>query len=501
MVDILISKKNEAMLNIDCEIGILYELKEHFTFMVEGAKYSPKFKAKMWDGTISLLDLRFGTLPVGLYNELVEVASTLGYSTSIEKTQYGSPIDKDVVTYEKVENFVNSLDIHSKGISVEIREYQIKAVFNCIKNERQISITPTGGGKSLIAYCLYRWYIEDESKTFMLVVPNLGLIKQMFSDFKDYSSHNGFDVEGNTQIIAEGASKEITKSLLICTWQSIYKQPAKWFNQGVDVILMDEVHQGKADCIKGIFEKSTEVKYRFGMTGSLDKSAVNKMVLRGLIGEISREKSTKDLIDDGYLSDIKINCILLKYNAETRKLLKSADYKNEIDFLCQHEKRNKFIRKLALAQKGLTLLLFHYVDTHGIPIYEDLVKHATTQKIHMVHGKVEADDREKIRLLVQQSDGDHIICGSVGTMSTGVNVPGIQNIIFAAPTKSIIRIMQSIGRGLRLAAGKSFLTVYDIADSIGTKSNPNFTMNHFVERLRIYVAEEHKYKIVEMEIE
>ena len=501
MADIIISKKNESVLHIDCEMGILYELKEHFTFAVEGAKYTPKFKAKMWDGNISLIDLRFGTLPVGLFNELVTFSKELGYEVEFKDGRYGLPNAVADVTLDEVKSFISGLNLHSKGNAIEVRDYQIQAIYNCIRNHRQISITPTGGGKSLVAYCLYRWYIAHEQQTFMLVVPSLGLVKQMYADFKDYSSNNGYDVAHDTQIIAEGADKNIVKSLIICTWQSVYKQPSTWFNQ-LDVIFMDEVHQGKADCIKGIFEKSTEVKYRFGVTGSLDKSAVNKMVLRGMIGEISKVKSTRDLIDEGHLSEIKIGCIILKYNKETKKLLKTADYKQEMAFLCQHEGRNRFIRKLALQQKGNTLVLFNYVESHGELLYEQIKENATTQKVHFVAGKVEADDREEIRLLVQNSTDDNIICASVGTFSTGINLPRIHTIIFATPTKSVVRVMQSIGRGLRKSDDKAFLQLYDICDSINpSKSTPNFTLKHFVERLRIYTEEEHPYKLMEIQLE
>lgn len=267
-------------------------------------------------------------------------------------------------------------------------------------------------------------------------------------------------------------------------------------------VVVSNCHQYKADAMKGIFEKATEVKYRIGVSGSLDKSSVNKMVLRGLIGEISKVKSTRDLINEGHLSDIKIGCVILKYNKETKKLLKSADYKTEIDFLCQHAARNKFIRKLALSRSGNSLVLFNYVDKHGKPLYEDIKKHATSQQVHLVCGEIEANDREEIRRLVQDSTSDNIIVASVGTFSTGVNIPRLHTIIFATPTKSVIRVMQSIGRGLRKSSDKDFLMLFDICDSINpSKSSPNFTMKHFAERLRIYVEEGHPYRLLEVEIE
>ncbi len=507
MTDIILTKKNETSINIDCDLGILYELKEKFTFFVEGYKFMPKFKAKIWDGKVSLLDLRFGTLPVGLTNDLIEYAEKLGYVVELKNsTQYGVPNEQNDVKVSDIENFVKSLKIckYNQGVITEItpHEHQIASIYNCIKNQRQISITPTGGGKSLIIYCLYRWYLEKKNiGTFMLVVPNLSLLRQMKSDFIEYSTLNGFDIEHNTQIIAEGESKEIKKSLCVCTWQSIYKQPSKWFNDNVDVILADETHQYKADAIKGIFEKATDVKYRFGVTGSLDKSLTNKLILKGMIGDISKVKSTRDLIEEGHLSELKITCPILKYNDDTKKLMETANYQAEMDFLCQHQKRNKFIRNLALSRSGNTLVLFNYVEKHGKPLYELIKTKSTNHEVHLVCGEVEADIREEIRKYVQATD-NNIIVASVGVFSTGINLPRIHTIIFASPTKSVIRVMQSLGRGLRKSSDKDYLQVFDIADKIyNTKTETNYTMKHFLERLRIYTEEEHDYKIIELNIE
>jgi len=503
MADVIISKKNETFINIDCDLGILQELSDFFTFYVEGYKHMPRYRAGVWDGKIRLLDMRFGTLPAGLTPELVEYSSKLGYSVSFNTNNFGVPNEKTMVDIETLKKWIFDLNIHTtiNGLDtrIDVRDYQVQAIYNCIHNQRQVSITPTGGGKSVIAYCLYRWYMEHGMKHFLIVVPTLGLVKQIYSDFKEYS--NGFDFEANSQIITGETDKNISKSIIISTWQSLYKMPSKWFNS-IDVILMDECHQCKSDAIKGIFEKATNVKYRFGMTGSLDKSAVNKLVIKGMIGEISKAKTTRELIDEGHLSDIKITCVILRYNKESKALIKSADYQTELEFLCQHKNRNTFISKLALKQTGNSLVLFNYVEKHGKPLYEEIKNLATTQKVHFVSGKVEADDREEIRLLVQASTESNIIVASVGTFSTGVNLPRIHNIIFATPTKSVIRVMQSIGRGLRKSSDKEYLKLYDIADNIvPSKHKPNITMRHFLERLRIYNEEKHPYKIIEANIE
>jgi len=519
MADIIISKRNESYLDIDCETGIFYELREHFTFEVPNARFTPKFRAGLWDGKICLLDMRFGTLPLGLTPELLEVSEKLGYTVEVKETQYGVPNEKDDVTYQDVEKWIIGLNLSNKNnelnpIKIEVRDYQIQTIFNCIKNRRQIVISSTGSGKSLIIYCLIRWYLEHGGNRVLLVVPNLGLIRQMKSDFADYSILNGFDVDSNLQVIAEGASKVLIKPIQLATWQGIYKLPSSWYSgidnsgidnsgansgNGIDIIIGDECHQYKAEACRNIFDRSTETKYKFGFTGTLDKSTVNKLLLKGLIGDISKVNTTRDLIEAGHLSDIKIKCILLKYDKDVKKLTRGLDYQREIDFLCQNDRRNKFIRNLALSLKGNTLILFGRVETHGEIIYGLIKEKATTHRVHFIAGKVDADDRENIRNLVQNSDEHNIIVGSFGTVSTGLNIPRIHNIIFAAPSKSVIRVLQSIGRGLRKSSDKSHLVLYDIVDVLGSNSKPNYTMKHWVERLKIYTDEEFSYKIVEHE--
>jgi len=502
MADIKIYKLNETYLKIDCDQGIIMELRDFFTFFVDGYKFAPKFKAGIWDGTICLLHSGNRTLPVGLHKKLKSAITDLGYNYIIEESEYGNVADVDDITLEDVEIFVQSLNLHSNNEPIVVRDYQIQAIFNCIRNQRQISITSTGGGKSLIIYVLYRWYLENSNinnKPFMLVVPNLSLIRQMAKDFVDYSTGNGFDVDGNIQLISEGATKVITKSLVLVTWQSVYNESSEFFNQ-MNVILIDEVHLAKSASIKGILQQSTEVKYRFGVTGSLDKSKVNKLVLNGLLGTISRVKSTRDLIDEGHLSDISIKCIVLKYSKETKKLLKGVDYQKEVAFLCQHQGRNDFISKVSASLSGVTLVLYNFVKDHGVPLYDNISSKVDTKTIcHFVSGShVSADKREEIRSDVIKSTGNVIVVASFGTFSTGINIPNIDNIILAAPTKSVIRLVQCIGRGLRKSDGKSLLNVIDIADNL---TGSNITLSHLTQRLDIYNDNEFEYKIIEKNIE
>jgi superfamily II DNA or RNA helicase len=511
MTDIItVSKKNESTLLIDCETSILRELAEKFEFFVQGYKFMPSYKAGVFDGKIRLLNLNFGTLPIGLFNQLSENAKELGYKVKVESNQYGSPNDKDPVTKEEIVKFCKSLKLHSSGNPIEMRDYQIDSMYNCIYNQRQISLTSTGGGKSAIIYCLYRWYLTKDIGKFLIVVPTKGLLTQMKSDFKDYSSHNGFDVDKECQLIGGGFDKTLTDaSLVIALWQSIFRLPVQFYNN-FGVILGDECHTYKADCCKGCFEQAVKTKYKFGVTGSLDKSETNKLVLTGLIGEVSKVKTTRELIDEGKLSDIKIKCLLLKYNKETKKLFKQTaienhvskvDYQDEIAFLCDHSKRNIFIRNLALTQTGVTLILFNRIE-HGKHLKDLILSKGTDHEVHYVSGEIDSDEREAIRQACMTSNKNVILLGSSGTLSTGVNLPNINNIIFAAPTKSVIKVVQSIGRGLRKSEGKTHLNLYDIVDVIGTgKTTSNYAYKHFIDRLAIYVQEEFDYRLLEIELE
>lgn len=506
---IIVSKRNESQLNIDCENSILRELAENFTFYVDGYKHMPKFKAGVWNGQICLLDLRFGTLPLGLYNNLKKCAEELEYEVEARSNEFGSPSDKDCVSKEEVISFIDSLNIHANGNPITARDYQIEAIHLAINDQRKILIVPTAGGKSFIGAVLMRWYLDKGCNHVLYVVPTLGLLNQIKADLEDYFSESDFIVSDNIQLMGDGRSREITKPIVFSTWQSIYKLPNSWYNS-VDVIIGDEAHSYKADAAKGIFEKATNTKYKFGMTGSLDKSVTNKMVLEGIIGESYQIRTTRELIDDGSLSDLKIKCLLLKYGKETKKLFKQTaianhvskvEYPDEITFLCAHDKRNKFIRNLALIQKGVTLILFNQIE-HGKLIFESIKSKATTQDVYYISGEVDATKREEIRNICKNCTGDAILVASMKTTSTGINVPNISNIIFAHPTKSVISVMQSIGRGLRKAEGKKYLTLYDIADAINTsKTSANHTFRHFSDRLQIYCNEEHPYDLLEVELE
>ena len=497
MEKITISKVNETYLRVECETCIKYEMEEYFKFEIPNAKWNPKVKAGFWDGYIKLFSIYKSLLYVGLLGQLRVFCEQYEYELVEEESDYGLPSDKEKITPAELAEFVKSLNL---PVDKEVRDYQYIAAYKAIKNRRHIIISPTASGKSLTIYIIIRYLLEMGSKV-LLVVPTTSLVAQMTNDFHEYSEGLGYDVDAMIQEIYSGKEKNRDVPITISTWQSIFRLPKSWFSQ-FDCAICDEVHLGKAQSLSTIMENCTEATHKIGLTGSLDNSKTHKQMLTSLYGEIIRVASTRDLIDKGFLSNININCLLLKYSKETSAIFKKVSYQKEMDFIVSHEARNRFIRNLALSLKGNTLILFNYVEKHGKIIFDDLVSKDPSREVYFVHGGTDVDDRESARYLTEKGE-DVIIVASMGVFSTGVNIKRLHNVILASPTKSVIRVLQSIGRGLRKAHDKDMFELYDIADdlTVTRSAKKNHTFEHFKERLRIYSNEEFQYKITEVEIE
>lgn len=494
MTILYVEKINEVHLRIySDDMGIESELADYFTYEFPGAKFTPKFKARLWDGKVRLYDQLRKTLYVGLYDYVVKFAETRSYTISC----VNEIITPNTISYEEVEEFAHSLNLHARGQQIEIHDYQIDAVHTGLKDKRTVLLSPTGSGKSLIIYTTSRWHINHEHKI-MVVVPTTSLVEQMYSDFEDYSSQNGWSVEDHCQKLYSGFPKHFSKDVLFTTWQSAYTMPKPWFQQ-FDVIIGDEAHQFKAKSLTTIMERMPNVQYRIGTTGSLDDKKVNRLVLQGIFGSIHRVTTTKKLQSEGKLAALKITGLLLEYPDEVRKACNKMDYQNEIDFIIKNEKRNKFIRNLALHCTGNTLVLFQFVEKHGAILYDLIKEKAGDRPVYFIHGDTNVEERERIRKVLS-SQTNAIVVASFGTSSTGVNIPSIENIIFASPSKSIVRNLQSIGRGLRLNKGKTHCNLFDLTDDLHWKSWKNHTLKHGAERYKLYTSEEFPIKLVEVNL-
>ena len=483
MTDCLIQKKNEIDLQLECEPHILYELQEAFSFDVEGASFSPAYRKKFWDGKIRLLSTATKTLPVGLTYQLCKWMDRHGYSWEFQDNSfYGVPYEVDErVFYEGVELFMNKIS------DVKPREYQVETVFHALKEHRKTILSPTGSGKSLMIYAIAR-YLKSIQKRVLIVVPSKSLVEQMTKDFLDY----GWD-EDNIHKIYQGHSMDTKAPVTISTWQSIYGMDKKWFRQ-FDGVIGDECHNFKAKCLGGIMKKMPDAKWRYGFTGTLDGKNVNKMILEGHFGPVYKTTSSAELMEKGFLAKLKVEIIQLKHAAHS-----FDNYNDEIEYIGDMHQRNRFICNLANSLEGNVLVLFARVDGHGIPLHE-MMSNISTRPIHLIYGDTDVKVREEVRS-ISETSSSNIILGSYGTMSTGVNIKNLHHVIFASPSKSRIRVLQSIGRGLRKAKGKNSAMLYDIADDFRKNGGRNnFTLNHLAERIKYYIDESFEYRITEISL-
>jgi len=491
---IKIEKHSEVFIRVFSDLSKEQELSDFFRFRVQGYQFTPAYKNKLWDGYLRLYNIQTKTLYAGLIDYVLEFASRNKYTVSMEDNVYGS----NGTTTKEVQEFANSLNLHGRGQPIQIRDYQIEAIRTALDLNRVLLLSPTSSGKSLIIYTILRHHLNNDRKC-IIVVPSTQLVEQLYSDFQDYSSMNGFSVTDYCQKLYSGFSKDFTKEVLITTWQSVINQPKPWFNQ-FDVIFGDEAHQFKAKSLTTIMERLDTVKYRVGTTGTLDGTKVNKLVLEGIFGRVFTVTTTKALMDNNSVVQLKISCLVLKYDLETRQALKGFTYQEEMDWLVTNPARNKFIRNLTISTEGNTLVLFQYVDKHGKKLYQ-MIRDKVTEgrKVFFIHGGVDTVDREDVRRICEK-ESNAIIVASYGVFSTGINMPSIENIIFASPSKSKIRNLQSIGRGLRLKEGKTVCKLFDIADDMSYKSHKNHTLNHAAERYRLYMSEEFNVKLIEVAI-
>jgi superfamily II DNA or RNA helicase len=493
---IKIEKINEVYIRVTSDDhGVLQEISQFFSFEMPGAKFTPQYRARLWDGIIRLYDLHRKTLYVGLLKYLQSFAERNEY-----EIEYLNEVeDKNDISVKEIKEFAEWLNLRGRGQPIEIYDYQIDAIHTALTDKRRLLLSPTSSGKSLIIYTTMR-YLLEQGKKCIIVVPTTSLVEQLHSDFEDYSSANGWKVKHHCQKLYSGFSKDFESDVLITTWQSIHRQPAPWFKQ-FDVIFGDEAHNFKAKSLTGVMEKMTNVDYRIGTTGTLDDKKVHKLVLEGIFGSIYKVISTRELMDSNRVAALKITCIVLQYDETTRKITHKASYQDEMDHIVKHEKRNKFIRNLALNATGNTLVLFQYVEKHGKILY-DMIKEKAhdKRKVFFIYGGTDVEAREAARKLAE-TESDAIFIASFGVFSTGINIPSIENVIFASPSKSKIRNLQSIGRGLRLKEGKTHCNLYDLSDDLHWKSWKNHTLGHFAERLKTYSEEKFDYKIVEVPIE
>tara|TARA_B100000963_G_scaffold195085_2_gene169769 strand:- start:15035 stop:16462 length:1428 start_codon:yes stop_codon:yes gene_type:complete len=464
--EIILKKIDEVFMQVQCDDGLAKDLHDFFSFTVPNAKFMPSVKHRYWDGKVRLFSIKTNKIYIGLLPYVDEFCRERGYDI----------IGINDIIGEKErqpdENFIQEL-----GLPFEPRDYQLDAFRTAVQYGRQLLLSPTASGKSLIIYLLARYY----NKKTVIIVPTTSLVEQMAKDFEEY----GYD----KKICKIYSGQPVFDAdITITTWQSFSKAP-KNVLESFDVVFGDEAHLFKANVLKGILEKMKKTAIRFGTTGTLDGSECHRLQLEGMFGPVKKVISSKQLMDEGTIADIDIHCIILKH-----KKCHTMSYQEEMDYLVSSEHRNMFITNLVASLKGNSLVLFQYVEKHGEVLYPLL--DGRVKDLHYVYGGTDTEDREKVRELVEKSD-DNVILASYGTFSTGVNIKRIDNIVFASPSKSKIRNLQSIGRGLRKTEGKDSMRLFDIADDLQCD---NYTLRHLKDRINIYNEERFPYEIKQFDL-
>ena len=485
MSHLVISKKNEVYLQIEAEPHIYYELKDTFQFEVPNAKFSPAYKNKWWDGFIYLFSIDTKEIYVGLLDRVIQFCKDHNYTYEFTNNKfYGLPFEiNENISKEGVKDYMTAISRHAP------RDYQIEGVYDALRHNRKLLISPTASGKSLMIYSLVRYYVEKQ-QNILVVVPTTSLVEQMYKDFADY----GWDVGSYCHKIYAGKERETDSQVIITTWQSIYKLPKQYFSR-FNVVVGDEAHQFKSKSLISIMTKLCDAKYRFGFTGTLDGSQTHKWVLEGLFGPSYKIIKTDELMQKGHLAKLDIKVLLLKHPPHRFEV-----FEDEVQYIINHQKRNNFIKNLAIDLKGNTLLLFSRVEAHGAVLFDQInTNKRGDRKVFFIHGGVDTEERELVREITER-ENSAIIVASYGTFSTGINIRNLHNVIFASPSKSRIRNLQSIGRVLRKGKNKTKAVLYDISDDCTCNSRKNYTLNHLIERIKIYNEENFNYEIITIQL-
>lgn len=496
VADIRIRHFDESFSKIECDEGIFQEIADNYTFFAENYKFDKRYTRKKWDGKIRLLSRVDRKLPKGLVPSLVKYCDDNGYTVECDPE-----FRTDPVTMEDIENFIKRLDLPAK---FEVRDYQKASIFECISSGRKTLESPTSSGKSLMIYILTMWYATKS----LIIVPSLGLVSQMADDFRDYG------YTGSILLSTDGIDRSswVSEDIVISTWQTlengVNSTSEEWYEQ-FGLVFGDEAHGAKAKSVSKIISSMTKTKYKFGTTGTLDDIPVNRATIIGLFGPRYKSISTREMIDSGFASDIKIKCLVLKYPDHKRKEywqsvydpktkeFRSKSYHEEVDFIIDYTRRLNFIVNLALSLEGNKIIFFKNRE-QGKNIVNALKK-KTNKPVYYIDGTVSKDTRESIRKTLNEEDGSFLVA-SKPTTATGISINRLHHMIFADSSKSKIKVLQAIGRMLRLHPSKRTTYLYDIVDDIGSETKRNFCLNHFLSRAIIYTKEKFEFRVYKIRI-
>lgn len=500
MIDISVHFKDHSHVFIECEDSVFFELKDYFSFEADGYKFNPKYKYGQWDGRIRLLDNN-RMLPYGLASYIKKFADNMGYKVWIDP----NVLQPTELSKEEFDQWLSSKEIYSGNTIIKPHWYQEAAVYEGLVHRRRILNLPTSAGKSLIQCLLARYYLEHYQGKVLILVPTTALVDQMINDFVDYRLFPRGAMLG----IRGGTQRDSDALIYVSTWQTAVKQSKEWFAQ-FGMLMNDECHLATGKSISTIIGGMNDCPYKFGLSGSLKDGKANVMQYIGLFGEIYKPVSTSQLMEDGQVTDLKINSIFLRYPDNITTAMKGKTYQEEIKFIQKAKKRNKWVAQLSTklaARKENVFLMFKNAE-HGKELFQ-MVKDLDHEKVYFVNGEVNTETRNALKEMAENNSGI-IVVASYGVFSTGISVKNLHHVIFAHPVKSKIIVLQTIGRVLRKHGTKSIATVWDICDDLGVKPKSanakkkyvhlNYALKHALERIQRYAEEKFNYVMKTIEL-
>lgn len=388
-------------------------------------------------------------------------------------------------------DYLEQIQDNMKNAPFQIRDYQDKAVRAALKYHKGILLSCTSSGKSLMIYNIIRCLRKQEMKHILLIVPNIMLVDQMYDDFKDYGYDN---LDDDVERLGGGHEATFDKPVLISTWQSLQNKDSEFFEK-YNAVFVDEVHGVKANVMSKLMKWCCNAYYKIGTTGTLPNDKCDLLQIREVVGDVIFELKSKELIDKGVLTKIKIANIIAKYPSDFVLKNKGRSYPEEVKMVEEYQDRNKVLEYILehTDKKHNVLVLMNHLK-HVQLIREWLNEKYPDKKVSVITGAVSGEERSDIRKGIEEEDGT-ILLATYATMSTGVNMPKLHDVILYANSKSKIKVLQSIGRGLRKHATKNQIILYDIIDDLSYKTRTgrvveNYLIKHWKERMSYYKEQE-----------
>lgn len=393
MSDITLAPHTQTYCYVWTNSAIERELSDELSFVVPGSQYMQKFR-RGWDGRVRLFNRTTKMVYVGLAPRIMRWAEKQGYTVS-------SKLPSQMTNWSE---FDTQQLLDAYPVPFDVRDYQRDAITYGLQHSRTVLISPTASGKSLVLYYLVRARMSVGS--ILLVVPTITLVRQMVEDWRSYG---WADVDDFVHQITGGVEKITEKPVVVSTWQSIFRQPHTWFSR-YQSLFGDEAHTFKAESLREIMDKLPQCAYRIGVTGTLDDAKSNRLLVEGVFGSARRVARTSELQEKGHLTPIRVQGHFLQYGAADRWILREQKrrYADEVEFFTQHPGRMAWLVNFIGQLRGNVLVLYQFVQNHGIPLYHALhARFGQTRPIYFVSGDVSGDRREQIRALLEHPE--HIV--------------------------------------------------------------------------------------------